>query len=149
MKRLILFPAILGILFAPLLVANAQGGGSSGGGGGGGSFSKSSTLPFGGLVSYTVPCTCPTSAGNLWIWFTPLYFGSPFPAAGPLVYVPASSKPYSWFSVGIPGMWHLGTYTPGSQGSQSCEMLVPPPGTGCFPLPSMGTIKFLGTTKPI
>lgn len=104
-----------------------------------------STLPFGGLVSYTLPCTCPSSAGNLWIWFTPLYFGAPAPAAGPLVYVPGASQLFAWYMIGTPGAWHLGSYTPGVQ---ACLMIIPPPGTGCFPWPSLGTITQVGTSKP-
>ncbi len=104
------------------------------------------TLPFGGLVSYTVSCTCPASAGNLWIWMTPLYLGAPVPYTGALVYVPYSSKLYAWFNIGVPTAWHLGSYIPGVQ---ACWMLVPPPGTGCFPLPSAGVITQVGTSMSI
>lgn len=100
-------------------------------------------LPFGGLVSYTVPCTCPSSIGNLWIWFTPMWFGK-VPATGSLVYVPYSSRLYAWYQIGVPGTYHLGSYVPGVQ---ACWMLVPPPGTGCVPLASSGVITQVGTSK--
>lgn len=103
------------------------------------------SLSFGGLVSYTIPCTCPGSIGNLWIYFTPLFLGSEIPLTGPLVYIPYSSKLYAWYSIGVPTSWHLGSYTPGVQ---ACFMLLPPPATGCFPLISAGVINYVGTSKP-
>lgn len=102
------------------------------------------SLPFGGLVSYTIPCTCPSSIGSLWIWFTPLFLGSHVPITGPLVYVPYVSQLYAWFMIGVPGAWHLGSYVPGVQ---ACWMLIPPPGVGCFPLPVAGVITQVGTSK--
>ena len=102
------------------------------------------TLPFGGMVSFTIPCTCPGSIGNFWIWFTPLFLGSPAPLTGSLVYVPYITTLYSWFMIGTPSTWHLGNFTPGTQ---ACWMLIPPPGTGCFPLLSAGVITEVGTSK--
>lgn len=103
------------------------------------------SLPFGGLVSYSLPCTCPSSTGNLWIYFTPLFLGSNIPATGSLVYVPTSSKLYAWYSIGTPTAWHLGSYTPGVQ---ACYMVAPPPATGCIIFPSAGVINSVGTSKP-
>jgi len=102
------------------------------------------TLPFGGQVSYSVPCTCPGSIGSLWIAFNILYLGSDTPVTGSLVYVPYISQLFAWFSIGVPTAWHLGTYLPGVQ---MCWMLIPPPGTGCVPLPSAGVITQVGTSK--
>lgn len=103
------------------------------------------TLPFGGLVSYTLPCTCPGSIGNLWIWFVPFFLGSHIPVTGPLVYAPYVSQLYAWYMIGVPTTWHLGSYLPGVQ---ACWMLVPPPGTGCIPWPAAGVITQVGTSKP-
>ncbi len=102
------------------------------------------TLPFGGLVSYTIPCTCPGSIGNLWIWFTPLYNGSFFPIGGPLVYIPMTTTLYSWYEIGVAGSWHLGSYMPGVQ---ACWMLMPPPAPGCFAFPSLGVMTQVGTSR--
>ena len=103
------------------------------------------TLPFGGLVSYSVPCTCPGSIGNIWIFLAPLYLGGPVPVTGSVVYVPYASQLYSWFNIGVPTTWHLGSYIPGVQ---ACWMVVPPPATGCFPLLSAGVITQVGTSIP-
>lgn len=103
------------------------------------------SLPFGGLVSYSLPCTCPSSVGNLWISFKPLFLGSNIPVIGSLVYVPSSSKLYAWYSIGAPSSWHLGSFTPGVQ---ACFMIAPPPATGCIPFPSAGVINSVGTSKP-
>ena len=100
------------------------------------------SLPFGGLV----PCTCPSSAGNLWIYFTPLFLGSGTPVTGSLVYIPAKTRLYSWYAIGTPTTWHLGTFTPGIQ---ACFMVAPPPATGCVPFPAAGVINEVGTSKPI
>lgn len=105
------------------------------------------TLPFGGKVSYTLPCTCPGTMGNLWIFLTPGWFGQgTVPLTGAVVYVPYTSKLYSWYEIGAPFTWHLGNYTPGVQ---ACWMLVPPPGAGCFLLPAAGVIREVGTSKSI
>ena len=144
MKIIIFFLFIFIVILIPTHINAQFRGGRSGGTGGGASFQP--TLPFGGLVSYTIPCTCPSSIGNLWIWFTPLYLGAPVPATGSLVYVPYSSRLFAWFNIGIPATWHLGSYHPGVQ---ACWMIIPPPGVGCFPLPSAGVITQVGTSKPI
>jgi hypothetical protein len=66
------------------------------------------------------------------------------PVGGAVVYVPWISKVYAWYQVGIPTTWHLGSYVPGVQ---ACWMLIPPPATGCFPLPSVGVIFQVGTSN--
>ncbi len=94
-------------------------------------------LPFGGLVSSPVTCTC--SPGNLWIWFTPLYLGGPVVITGPLVYSPFSTVLYGYYNIGVPGTWHLGDYIPGVQ---ACWMYA---GTGCVTVPSVGLMNKVGT----
>lgn len=109
------------------------------------SLASAQLLPFGGLVSVATPCTCPGFIGNLWIYFTPFWFGkSSIPASGSVVYVPYVSQLYSWYEIGVPTTWHLGSYVPGVQ---ACFMVVPPPGTGCVPLVSAGVIFQVGTSK--
>lgn len=98
-------------------------------------------LPFGGLVSFTLPCTC---SGNLAIWFTPLYLGGPVPVTGFLAYSPFSTIPYSHYKFGVPFTWHLGSYLPGVQ---ACLMIVPK--KGCVPFPVFGLINKVGTSFTI
>ena len=104
---------------------------------------KAQLLPFGGLVTSVIPCTCPGSIGSMWIGYAPLYLGAPVPAAGSLVYVPYITQVFAWYKVTVPTTWHLGSYVPGVQ---ACFMLVPPPGIGCFPLPAAGVITQVGTS---
>lgn len=99
-------------------------------------------LPFGGLVSYTVACTCPGSIGNLWILFTPMWFGQ-IPVTGSLVYVPYTSRLYSWYKIGVSGTYHLGSYEPGVQ---ACWMTLPTIPPTCAPLVSAGVITKVGTS---
>ncbi len=95
-----------------------------------------SGLPFGGLVNFTLPCTC---TGSLYIWFTPLYFG-PTPVTGSLVFTPFASVLYENYLIGVPSMWHLGDYKPGIQ---ACFIITP---VGCIPIPSAGVIGQVGTS---
>jgi hypothetical protein len=95
-------------------------------------------LPFAGIVSYTLPCTC---SGNLWIWFTPLYLGGPVVATGPMVYSPYSTILYAYYHIGVPALWHLGSYTPGVQ---ACFQTTP---AGCVPLPAIGLMTKVGTNR--
>lgn len=97
---------------------------------------KVKLLPFGGLVSYSKPCTC---SGTLWIWFTPLYLGGPVVITGPVVYSPYSTVLYGYYNIGVPGTWHLGDYVPGVQ---ACWMYA---GTGCVTVPSVGLMNKVGT----
>ena len=96
------------------------------------------TLPFGGLASFSVPCTC---SGTMWVWFTPLYLGGPAILTGPLVYSPYSTIPFAYYLIGLPGIWHLGSYVPGVQ---ACWMYA---AAGCFPLPSFGLMFMVGTNR--
>ena len=96
---------------------------------------------FGGIVSFPITCTCPGSAGNRWIWFTPLDLGGPAPyITGPLVYSLYSTILYSNRSPGVPLYQHIGDYTPGVQ---ACWMTIV---TGCIPLPNLGLMFQLGTS---
>ena len=97
-------------------------------------------LPFGGLTSFPIPCTC---SGTLWVWFTPLYLGGPVVISGPVIYSPFSSLLFAYYMIGTPGTWNLGSYIPGAQ---ACWMIAPPP-IGCFPLPATGLMFMVGTNK--
>jgi hypothetical protein len=118
-------------IFTPLFSTQAQG------------------LPFGGQVVFTLPCTCPATPGALMIFLAPfLGFGGPLPTAA-ITYVPIVSQLYAWYSIGVPGTWHLGSYIPGT-GNLACWIINPvgfvPP---CIPMPfpSVGTILQVGTSK--
>jgi len=135
MRRFLRFKYILVFLFIPLPLLALD-------------LSRYVSLPFGGKVVATTICTCPESAGNLYITMSPFFSGAGVSGTSPtgsVVYVPATSKLYAWFSIGIIGTWHLGSYKPGVQ---SCLMLAPPPATGCVPLPAAGTIERVGTSRP-
>jgi len=95
-------------------------------------------LPFGGLATITLPCTCSFS---LAIWFTPLWLGNA-PVTGILVYQPASTFLYPGYLIGVPGAWHLGAYSPGVQ---ACFIVTP---VGCILIPSYGLIQYTGTSVP-
>jgi len=92
-------------------------------------------LPFAGIVSYTIPCTC---SGTLWIWFSPLYLGGSVVITGPMIYSPYSTTLYAYFKIGVPGLWHLGDYTP----TPICWIRVY---KFCAPLPAVGLMSKVGT----
>ena len=95
--------------------------------------------PFGGIVSLSIPCTCPGSAGNTWIWFTPLYLGGPVVITGPVVYSRYATLPFANFNIAVPSRYHAGYFTPGVQ---ACWMTIV---TGCIPLPNLGLMFYVGT----
>jgi hypothetical protein len=97
-------------------------------------------LPFGGLVTAAVPCTCST---GVWIGYSILYLGAPTPVVGSL-WFPPMAKLYAWFQLGVPGTWNLGSYVPGVGG---CWILAPNPSDPCLPLTAGGTIEYMGTSK--
>lgn len=97
---------------------------------------KAQGLPFGGIVSSPITCTC---SPVVWIWFTPLYLGGPTVVSGPIVYSPFSTILYANFNIGVPSKYHLGSYIPGAQ---ACWMYAV---AGCFPLPSLGIMTKVGT----
>lgn len=94
-------------------------------------------LPFGGIVSYKINCSC--SPGLSWIWFTPLYLGGPINITGPMIYSPFSTILYGYYMIGVPGKWHLGDYIPGVQ---ACWIRVY---KYCVPLPAVGLMSKVGT----
>jgi hypothetical protein len=97
---------------------------------------ESVNQPFGGMVTFTLPCTC---SANLAIWFTPLWLGNK-PFTGFLVYNPASTVLYANYKIGTPTAWHLGLYIPKVQ---ACYVIVP---GGCVLVPSYGTMLYTGTS---
>ena len=97
---------------------------------------KAQSLPFGGIVSTTISCTC---SGTRWIHFTPLYLGGPTVTSGALVYSPFSTILYANFNIGSSGKWHLGSYLPGVQ---ACWIRV---WKFCLPLPNLGLMTKVGT----
>lgn len=98
---------------------------------------QTTLLPFGGVVSSTVACTC--SPSLFWIWYTPLYLGGPIMIAGPMVYSPFSTILYGYYEILVSGAWHLGDYVPGVQ---ACWMTA---GKTCVVLPSIGLLSKVGT----
>ena len=94
-------------------------------------------LPFGGIVSFPINCTC--APGNIWVWFTPLYLGGPAVIAGPMVYSVYATRLYANFRIGVPSTYHLGSYIPGVQ---TCWMYAV---VACFPLYSVGLMTKVGT----
>lgn len=92
-------------------------------------------IPFGGFVTWTMPCTC---SANFWMMMVPLYM--PAPAAGALVYQPGASMVYANYVIPSPGVWLLGDYMPGIQ---ACYIVIP---YGCMIIPSMGVIFRTGTS---
>ncbi|HEY9586340.1 MAG TPA: hypothetical protein VJJ27_01710 [Candidatus Paceibacterota bacterium] len=123
-KLLILF-ALLIIVWAPTI-----------------SFAALGTLPFAGLVTFVVPCTC---TGGLWIQFSPFYPGGGILLPiGALTFRPipiGPSIPYADLFVGVIGTLHAGDYfpTPGT-----CWIGEPP---FCAPLPDFGVIFQVGTNR--
>ena len=99
-----------------------------------------SLQPFGGKISYMMPCTC--GEPNLWLFMAPLHLGAPIPITGPLVYSPSRTKLHDMYMV-VPSSWLLGLYEPGTQ---SCQIYV---GTACAVLPSLGEIFKTGTSDVI
>lgn len=96
-------------------------------------------LPFGGIANFPIPCTCSATVA---VWFTPLYLGGPIVATGPLVYSPYATIPYAYYMIGVPGIWHLGSYIPGIQ---ACWQYV---GLACVPFPTLGLMTKVGTNRP-
>lgn len=92
-------------------------------------------LPFGGFVSWVLPCTC---SASFWMMMVPFY--SPVPMAGALVYMPGAAMVYANYVIPSPGVWLLGDYIPGVQ---ACYIIIP---YGCMVIPSMGVIRQVGTS---
>ncbi len=101
---------------------------------------SSVSIPFGGHSKVVVPCTC---SFGVWIQYTPFFMGGKMLPVGALTYRPPKpSKPYAYFTAGLPGIWYLGKYlpTPGT-----CWVGVAP---YCVPLPDYGVIDYVGTGMP-
>ena len=94
--------------------------------------------PFGGLQTFTFPCTC--SPIYTWGFFAPLFLGTAVPVAGALATPLVVEFP---FYAPRPGAYDLGFYTPGVQ---ACYLYVV---FGCIPLPTIGVITpFTGVSGP-
>lgn len=96
--------------------------------------SAQAQMPFGGFVSWVMPCTC---SANFWMMMTPFY--SPVPSAGALVYQPGATIVYANYVIPSPGVWLLGDYVPGVQ---ACYIIIP---FGCMVIPSNGVMRQVGT----
>lgn len=97
-------------------------------------------LPFGGLVIFTLPCSC---SANLWVFFAPLHIVGKT-IAGPLIYQPGYTTLYGNFAIGVPSTWHLGSYTP-LVGNGVCWQYV---GTACVVMKNYGLMNKTGTSLP-
>jgi len=95
--------------------------------------------PFGGIVSLSIPCTCPGSAGNTWIWFTPLYLGGLVVITGPVVYSRYATLPFANSNIAVPSKYHLGSYV---VTGPTCWMYAV---AGCYPLTAIGLMTKVGT----
>ena len=104
-------------------------------------------VPFGGLVVFTLPCTCPATAGNMMIFYAPMYIGSVPVPTGALTYVPYITQVFAWYKVTVPSIWHLGSFIPGA-GNAACWIVNPAIVPPCIPMPypSYGTISQVGTS---
>jgi len=100
------------------------------------SSTRAATLPFGGMVVYSVVCTC---SANYWIFFAPLWLGN-VPTVGPLVYTPGLTILYQNFKIGVPGAWHLGGYLPIPSACRFYVLYT------CIPFPAYGLINYTGTS---
>jgi hypothetical protein len=98
------------------------------------------TPGFGGFQTFNVPCTC-SVPGTFWIWLTPLFYDSPLPITGPMVYTPAFSTLYMYYEIDVPLTWELGDFVPDAG---TCWISV---GIGCAPLPSLGVMDDVGTSQ--
>jgi len=99
-------------------------------------------LPFGGLVTSVVPCTCPPF--GLWIQYAPFFPGLPGVSKVPIIgalYYPPVAPLFAFFQIGIPGTFNKGIYLPGPG---FCLVGEPP---ACVPLPAMGVIEYVGTSS--
>lgn len=87
-------------------------------------------VPFGGIISVSMPCSC---SGN---W---LVIVAGFPSGYvPLVVQPGVTIPFPFYSLYKPGAFTKGDYVPGGV----CLM----PGTPCWTFPVLGTINLVGTS---
>lgn len=100
------------------------------------SVSHAALVPYGGLIVFSIPCTC----GFVFNYhmFAPLFLG-PIPMAGGLSAPQVITFPFYYLH---PGAWALGAYVPGAQ---ACWMYV---GFGCAPLPGLGTITPFSGSSP-
>jgi len=100
------------------------------------SSTHAASLQFGGMVVYSVVCTC---SANYWIFFAPLWLGN-VPTVGPLVYTPGLTILYQNFKIGVPGAWHLGGYLPIPSACRFYVLYT------CIPFPAYGLINYTGTS---
>lgn len=94
-------------------------------------------LPFGGLVTFNIPCVCSTGMA---VFFAPLYPNPPFPGTGGLHFIPGASFLHPHFLIGVPATWELGQYI---AGTGACFVGIPPE---CVIVPTLGTMVRVGTS---
>lgn len=103
----------------------------------------STGLPFGGYVTSALVCTCPPF--GVMINYGPLFLGSNIPIVGNLWFPPGAIL-YAYHFLGIPTTWNLGSFVP----SGVCNIINPAvnPAVPCIPIPTLGTILYMGTSQP-
>jgi hypothetical protein len=111
------------------------------------SFSALSGMPFGGFVSYIIPCTC---SGAILLVFDRLFIGLPTPIpSGALLYQLGSSRPYANFNAGTPRTWNIGAYRPVPAVQTMCMVGIPPAcAPAIAPVAGVGIIQYVGTSRP-
>ncbi len=87
-------------------------------------------IPFGGKIVTAIPCAC---SGNLL-----LYVADPRGMVWPLSYQPGVTRLYSYFKP-LPPANTVGSFIPGGV----CLI----PASPCAPIPSVGTITMMGTSR--
>ena len=86
-------------------------------------------LPFGGFVTYALPCTCTPAVTSIFVALP-----APTPTSNLVLDYVNGTEAFSWHTLPTPTVATLGIYEPGVQ---SCFIVIP---HACIPLPAVGTI---------